>query len=163
MFDEKEFRDALGCFATGVTILTAGDDPETACAMTINAFSAVSLDPPLVLVCIKNMSHTLNVTDEFGKFAVHIVTSEQKETALACARNSADNRPAIDLVMSDNGIPVLENHLARFECTVESTHQAGDHRILMGRVIDFSKAGTHVMPLTFFRGQLGQFEHSPQL
>ncbi len=158
MIDQRELRDALGCFATGVTILTTGENTSSACAMTINAFSAVSLDPPLVLVCIKNDSYTLGVAEDMGKFAVHIVASDQKEVALACAKNGQQEGPAISLSMSDNNIPTLDHFLARFECELESNIQAGDHRILMGRVIDFTTAEKHVMPLTFFRGQLGEFQ-----
>lgn len=152
--DPGELRSALGEFATGVTVVTAGGD--TAHGMTANAFTSVSLDPPLVLVCVKNDARLNDCIAETGFFGVSILAQGQGEVA----RHFADsNRPPGDEQFERfdchrgevTGSPLVGASLAWFECCVAAVIPGGDHAIYLGRVLDFSATSAE-KPLAFFEG-----------
>lgn len=158
MFDQQAFRDALGCFLSGVTIVTAGTTPDDFTGLTANAFTAVSLDPPMVLVCVDNGSRSLPLLRAAGKFAVHIATRDQKDAALTFASKSGDKAAGFTPTVTENGIAVLPDALARFECELVHDYAGGDHRILVGRVLAFEANADRDGPLTYYCGQLGVFD-----
>lgn len=150
-----EFREAMGCFASGVTVVTAGTEAGEVAGLTANAFTSVSLDPPLILVCIKQRSCSADVLRRAGRFAVHVLRSDQAEAARAFARPAGDKLGAMALTWSRHDIPIMESCLVRLECSLEAEYDGGDHGIFLGRVLALDMAPPPHQPLTYFRGQLG--------
>lgn len=149
-FDAMEFRRALGSFLTGVTIVTTiGSDGEPR-GFTANSFTSVSLDPPLVLVCIAKKAHSHPVFSASKGFAVNILSEEQKAASGIFASKAADKFDAVEWHAGSTASPMIDNSVAAFDCDMEQLIDAGDHSILIGRVRDFFHNGAQ--PLGFCRG-----------
>ena len=149
----REFRNALGCFATGVTVVTTqtGDGP---LGMTANSFSSLSLEPPLVLWAPAKSSSRFGHFSKAQHFAIHIMAENQHDLARHFAQTGG-GFDAFDWSTSDVGVPILKGCLARFECHLAATHDAGDHAILVGHV---DKAACRSgKGLIFKQGQYGGF------
>ncbi|WP_240453872.1 flavin reductase family protein [Chachezhania antarctica] len=149
----KAFREALGCFGTGVTIVTALNHGAPV-AMTANSFSAVSLDPPLVLWCPARKSQRHDWMVEAQHFSIHVVAEDQEDLAARFAR-TGDDFDGVDWVKGPEGVPHLAGCLARFDCHRHAVHDGGDHSIIVGHVAHAAyRAG---QGLIFKRGQYGGF------
>ena len=149
----RDLRDALGCFATGVTVVTTRG-PSGPLGITANSFSSVSLDPPLVLWSPAKASRRHDTFRDAASFAIHVLAADQHDVAMAFVRDAAPfDRVAARNVSS--GIPLLEGCLALFECRLFAAHDAGDHTIILGEVI--SAETREGEPLVFARGQYGRF------
>ena len=149
----RDFRDALGRFATGVTVVTAAS-PEGPVGMTANSFASVSLDPALVLWSPARASRRFGAFEAAERFAIHILGAEQEHLCRAFARNSA-TFDGIDWEADDDGVPILAGCLARFDCARHAAHDGGDHLIIVGRVL--SAAAREGAPLVFSAGAYGRF------
>jgi 3-hydroxy-9,10-secoandrosta-1,3,5(10)-triene-9,17-dione monooxygenase reductase component len=150
--DAREFRNALGNFATGVTIITArGADGELV-GITANSFNSVSLDPPLILWSLDRSSASLKVIEAASHFCVHILSDQQSEECMTFAKSGADKFAERDFGEGLGGAPILDGCLARFECRNVVHHDGGDHVIIVGEVERFDT--NEGDPLIFFRGQL---------
>lgn len=128
----RDFRDALGCFATGVTVVTAASETG-GIGMTANSFSSISLTPPLVLWSPSKTSLRYPYFEAAERFAIHVMRADQKDLALEFAKRG----DAFDLVansLSPAGVPLIDDCLVRFECVTEAIHDGGDHAIQVGRV-----------------------------
>lgn len=132
--DADAFRSALGQFASGVTIVTTLDAAGTPLGLTVSSFCSVSLDPPLVLVCIDLRSEANTGFRESGRFGVSILAEGQRDLSDRFAWGGATKFDPAHLTMGATGVPLLTGALARLECTVVSTHDEGDHRVYVGRV-----------------------------
>jgi flavin reductase (DIM6/NTAB) family NADH-FMN oxidoreductase RutF len=154
-----DFRRVLGHFATGVTILTTCDNDARATGLTASAFSSVSLDPPLVLICVDHKSQSYPALRERGCFAVNILSVEQQAISRRCASSRLDKFDEVPHTISDLGLPLIEGAIAHLECTTVSTHVEGDHTIFVGRV-ERAQVGTGE-PLLYFRGQYQQLASPP--
>ncbi len=152
---QRLFRDGLGRFASGVTIVTAST-PGGMIGMTANSFSSVSMDPPLVLWCPAKTSSRFEFFAAASHFAIHVLSEDQQEIALAFAR-SASAFEGLDVTNNDHGVPVFRDCLARFECQTHALHDAGDHAIMVGRVV--SAAFREGDPLIFSQGRFRQFDN----
>jgi len=132
--EERAFRDTLGRFPTGVTVVTASG-PSGPAGLTTNAFSSLSLDPPLVLVCFERGSRTLPVVRETGRFAINILRAGQEGLAqvFASKRVHAEKFASVTHTV-DHGVPVLDDALAWMVCDLEALHPGGDHEIGVGAV-----------------------------
>ena len=152
--DERAFRDALGRFASGVTIVTARGAQGGPVGMTANSFASVSLDPPLVLWSVDRASHRFPVFAEAPAFAIHVLAEHQRDTALAFARDARafDGHPWWP---NAQGVPVLDDTLARFECRTHAVHDGGDHAIVVGYVERAKLADG--APLVWSDGDFGRF------
>ena len=140
--DARSFRQVMGRFPTGVTVVTARDGEGAPVGLTVNAFTSVSLDPPLVLVCIDHASGSHDRLLSAGSFAVNILSAAQGAVARRFASKPSMGRfEGIAWQPGPGGAPVLEGVSAWLECTREVAHQAGDHTILLGRV-DAAGVGT---------------------
>ncbi|MDA8586807.1 flavin reductase family protein [Rhodobacteraceae bacterium] len=149
--DPRELRDVLGCFATGVCVVTSVGDEGRPVGMTINSFSSVSLDPPLILWSIGLSAPSRQAYDSHGCFAINIMGEDAKDTTMNFARPSDDKFAGIDWKPGHNGVPVLNEAMAVLECTVEDQIISGDHEIFIGRVVQLDQnAGD---PLLFHKGQ----------
>ena len=148
-----DFRNALACFATGVTVITTRTDIGPV-GITANSFSSVSLDPPLVLWSPAKSSKRHDAFVRAGHFAIHVLGHEQSDVGHAFVRDgNAFNR--FDTVVGEAGVPLIEGCLVRFECTQYAAHDAGDHTVVIGEV---TRAVTRPgEPLLFVRSQYGRF------
>lgn len=149
----REFRDALGCFATGVTIVTAQTESGPI-GMTANSFSSLSLDPPLVLWSPAKTSMRFPHFANAQHFAIHVMHANQKPVAQAFAKQG-DCFSQVDWASNAHGVPVLQNCLSVFECRQVALHDAGDHAIIVGQVENATLRSGE--PLVFVRGSFGQF------
>lgn len=151
--EAREFRNTLGHFATGVTVITTTLGEEFI-GMTANAFSSLSIDPPLILVCIDKRANTMKALKENHPFVVNILQEEQQKLSSIFATRSIDKFSHAPYSISEAGVPILDNNLATIECTVHNILEGGDHYIVTGLVTNASYNET-MQPLLFFRGQLG--------
>ncbi len=150
---QRAFRDALGQFATGVTIVTT-QTAEGPLAITANSFASLSLDPPLVLWSPARASNRFVPFTECDSYSIHVLAEDQGDLCHAVAR---DGRALGDDILSEgaHGAPVLETALARYDCIRHAVHDGGDHAIVVGRVTQVTqRTGS---PLLFLNGQLGGF------
>jgi 3-hydroxy-9,10-secoandrosta-1,3,5(10)-triene-9,17-dione monooxygenase reductase component len=147
----------MGHFATGVTIVTAldGDEPV---GLTAQSFTSLSLEPPLILFCPGKTSSTWPRIEKAGSFCVNILGEAQEAICRTFAASGTDKFAGVVSTPSDKtGAPVLDDVLAWVDCTLEAVHDAGDHLIVVGRVVDLS-VEQEGKPLLFYRGGFGTFE-----
>ena len=150
--DARTLRDALGCFATGVTIVTARDAGGAPVGLTANSFTSLSLDPPLLLVCIANGSGSAATLRGAAHFAVNVLQIGQQPVSSRFATQGADRFAHTDWVPGETGVPLIAGSLAAFVCAREAVHAGGDHFILVGRVAR-ARFEPHRDPLLYFRGR----------
>jgi len=148
-----EFRQAMGHFATGVTVVTSVGDDGGPVGTTASAVTSLSLDPPLVLVCFDRTSETLRAIRSHGAFVVNVLAARQQHLSanfarrgLAAAWDGVRHRPG------PTGSPRLHGVLAALECTVENRLPGGDHEIVVGRVQDVEIGDEAAAPLLYWRG-----------
>jgi len=154
MSNNKAFRDCLGKFATGVTVVTCTDAAGTPCGITANSFSSVSLEPPLILWNIAKVSNSLRAFLDAECFAVNVLAAEQKAVSTHFARSDHTLFDDVEYDLSDSGVPLLPGTLATFECRTHQVHDSGDHYIIIGEVTAFSAGDGD--PLLFFGGAYGR-------
>jgi flavin reductase (DIM6/NTAB) family NADH-FMN oxidoreductase RutF len=152
---QRRFRDALGRFASGVTVVTAAT-PEGGIGMTANSFSSVSMDPPLVLWCPARGSGRYPVFAAARHFAIHVLADHQEDLAMAFARSGAAFA-GLDVQVNSHGVPLIGDCLARFECDTHAQHDGGDHAIMVGQVR--RAALTEGAPLVFSQGKFRRFDN----
>jgi flavin reductase (DIM6/NTAB) family NADH-FMN oxidoreductase RutF/pimeloyl-ACP methyl ester carboxylesterase len=150
--DARTFRDALGCFATGVTVVTAIGADGLPIGLTANSFTSVSLDPPLLLVCIANNAGSAPALREAERFAVNVLQIGQQPTSNRFAGKGEDRFAATPWEVGEFGTPVLTGSLGSFECESQDIHDGGDHFILVGRVLK-AIFEPRRDPLLYFRGK----------
>ena len=150
-FDSREFRNALGRFATGVCLITAVNDRGEALAMTANSFSSVSLEPPLVLWSLQNNSEVYDTFASPRYFAINILSAEQQEHSSLYARKGDHVIAPEHFTQGRHGAPIISDALVSFECELEATHEGGDHLIIVGRVVYMCQRDSGD-PLLFYCG-----------
>ena len=151
IFNLREFRNTLGRFATGVTVVTALENGETH-GMTANAFVSVSLDPPLVLVSLDNRSHMHRILPSAGQYGISVLAEDQR--ALGDHFAGCANEPVHVSFVSRVGMPLLDGAVAYFVVRLVATHLAGDHTLYVGKVEHFESRGDK--PLLFYAGSYQQ-------
>jgi len=150
-FDSRTFRAALGCFATGITVVTSvGLDGEYL-GFTANSFNSVSLDPPLVLFSLDRGAYSLKAFEAAGVFAINILSEGQQAVSVAFARALSNKWDGIRTEVWETGSPILLDALASFDCQTTSMHDGGDHVIFVGRVLRL-RAVADGRPLLYYRG-----------
>jgi flavin reductase (DIM6/NTAB) family NADH-FMN oxidoreductase RutF/pimeloyl-ACP methyl ester carboxylesterase len=150
--DARTFRDALGCFATGVTVVTAIGADGVPIGLTANSFTSVSLYPPLLLVCIANNAGSAPALREAKRFAVNVLQIGQQPTSNRFAGKGEDRFATTPWEVGEYGTPVLTGSLSSFECESQDIHDGGDHFILVGRVLK-AIFEPRRDPLLYFRGK----------
>ncbi len=133
-FSSREFRDALGNFATGVCIITANPEGWAPFGMTVNSFASVSLDPPLLLWSLQNDSEMYAAWAKANRFAVNILRADQQELSTQYAKKGDHVLSDTHFEIGAGGTPVLPQTMVSMECEVEARYPGGDHVILVGRV-----------------------------
>jgi flavin reductase (DIM6/NTAB) family NADH-FMN oxidoreductase RutF len=150
--DAATFRHALGRFPSGVTVVTVRDDGGRDYGMTVSAFASVSLEPPLVLVCIGDDATIAGAVEAAGHFAVSVLADDQAALAQRFADSDADRFAGTAVVRGVTGLALLEGAVAQLECAIIARHRGGDHTIVVGEVL----AATAVedgRPLIYQRGE----------
>lgn len=153
--DPALFRRVLGCHATGIAAITAFDAGDVPVGMAVTSFTSVSLDPPMVAFCPDRKSSTWPRIEAAGKFAVNLLAEGQGDACRAFAARGADKFAGIAWRKSQHGVPVLEGALASIECAVHKVIEAGDHYLVLGRVLALD-ADDALAPLLFFRSSYAQ-------
>ena len=150
--NNKNLRNVLSKFATGVTIVSTIDDDGKPVGMTVNSFTSVSLDPPLVLWNIGINQPSYDIFLNAKGYSVSILSKDQRDICNLFS-SSVDNKfNNIDFVLSDNGFPIIQKSLAWFDCLKWKNYPGGDHQILVGEVINFHANEND--PLIFWNGSL---------
>ena len=150
--NNKNLRNVLSKFATGVTIVSTIDDDGKPVGMTVNSFTSVSLDPPLVLWNIGINQPSYDIFLNAKGYSVSILSKNQRDICNLFS-SSVDNKfNNIDFVLSDNGFPIIQKSLAWFDCLKWNNYPGGDHQILVGEVINFQANEND--PLIFWNGSL---------
>jgi 3-hydroxy-9,10-secoandrosta-1,3,5(10)-triene-9,17-dione monooxygenase reductase component len=154
--DSATLRTVGGHFATGVTIVTAreGDEPV---GMACNSFTTVSLDPPLVLFCAMSSSSTWPRMKDAPGFAINVLSEDDEALCRVFATKDVDRFAAVTHRRAATGAPILNDALAYIDCVPEAQHDAGDHVIVVLRVVELGYA-SEGKPLLFYRGGYGHFE-----
>ncbi len=150
--DARTLRDALGCFATGITVVTTICPDGTPIGLTANSFTSVSLDPPLLLVCIANTAGSALLLREAEHFAVNVLQIGQQPASNRFAGKGEDRFALTDWSPGETGVPLLAGSLGSFECRRDAVHDGGDHFILIGEVVR-AQFEPRRDPLLYFRGK----------
>ena len=149
--DPRTLRGALGCFATGVTVVTCLNADGDPAGLTVNSFTSVSLDPPLLLVCLAKNAASATALTEASHFAVNVLQTGQQPASIRFSTRDEDRFGATPWSCGEAGAPILKDSLGVFECERFAVHDGGDHHILIGEVVKASFDGG-LDPLLYFRG-----------
>ncbi|MDZ4791533.1 MAG: flavin reductase family protein [Hyphomicrobiales bacterium] len=150
--DHRDFRNALGFFTTGVTIITAVGIKGQFLGITANSFSSVSLSPPLILFSLDRRALSLADFLSTGHFAVNVLSADQKDLSSRFAKPMADKWTGVEYEIWDHGCPIIKGSHAVFECSIANTYAGGDHVILVGEVQRY-EVNQRLDPLVYYRGQ----------
>ena len=160
-FSSRDFRNALGCFATGIAVMTTCDPDGRLVGITVNSFASVSLDPPLVSFCLDRNALSLDSFLGSPHFGVNVLSEEQEPLSAAFARSSAgDKFVGVPYEIGATGCPLLPDSLSHLECVREAAHLAGDHLIVIGRVVRLAQRAEG-RPLLYFRGRYAKLGEVP--
>lgn len=154
--DSATFRHVLGHYPTGVCVVTAMGPEGEGMGMVVGSFTSVSLDPPLVAFFPAKSSTSWPPIAAVGKFCVNVLTNEQQALCSQFAARGGDKFAGVSHRASANGSPILDGGLAWIDCALDAVHDAGDHYIVVGRVLGLGVEATG-RPLLFFQGTYGQF------
>jgi flavin reductase (DIM6/NTAB) family NADH-FMN oxidoreductase RutF len=153
--DPRDFRNALGTYATGVTIITAAAPDGKPYGLTCNSFASVSLNPPLVLWSLVVYSSSLTIFQNASHFTVNVLGASQQALASKFAKSSDDKFTGVDWTPGLGKAPVLAESVANFQCRSVNRYYGGDHVIFLGAVEAYTYNATE--PLLFARGAFGRF------
>lgn len=156
-FSERDFRDCVGCFATGVTVITIKCDEEKYRGITINSFASVSLNPPLVLFSLDKAAHSYEPFINSDVFNINILSEKQQEVSEEFATPSVVDWDKIDYSLGENDSPLLTGSIAYIECEKYQEFDGGDHTIFVGRVAKLKKVSNE-KPLLYFHGNYAQID-----
>ncbi len=151
--DPRVFRDTLGHYASGITIISGVDD-DGPIGFTCQSFYSVSTEPPLVSFSVMTNSTTYPRVRETGRFAVNVLAHDQHTVSNQFARKGTDKWAGIDWTPTDAGNPVIDGTLMWLDCDIWAEYEAGDHYIVIGQVNEMSPASWHKEePLLYFKGK----------
>jgi flavin reductase (DIM6/NTAB) family NADH-FMN oxidoreductase RutF len=152
------FRRACGQFATGIAILTTCDASGQPHGMTINSFTSLSLDPPLVMAAIARTSTLLSIFEDATHYAINILAADQRELSDRFARRIESRFDGIEWACREHGSPLFPGSLATLECRVAQVVNAGDHRVFIGEVQSAHIEEGSPQPLLYFRGRYSEID-----
>ncbi|MCH5486033.1 flavin reductase family protein [Pseudomonas syringae] len=155
MIEPGIYKEVMASFPSGVTIVTTLDPEGNLVGITASAFSALSIDPALVLFCPNYESDTYPVLRDSRKFAIHLLSADQQTEAYAFASKGKDKTKGIEWQLSELGNPLLGNSTAIIECELWREYDGGDHAIIVGQVKNLILPATPVTPMVYHRGKMG--------
>jgi flavin reductase (DIM6/NTAB) family NADH-FMN oxidoreductase RutF len=159
--DSSDFRRAMGAFPTGVAIVTARDEAGDPVGLTVNSLTSVSLDPVLLLICLDHGAESHGAIVGGGRFAVNLLPRSAEQVSNRFASRNREGRWAgLEWEPGATGSPLLADAVAHFDCVVHQTHEAGDHTIVVGRVV--TCAAREGDPLVYHRGRYAALEKTPE-
>jgi len=151
-FDSRAFRNALGCFATGITVVTTIAPDGAPIGVTVNSFSSVSLEPPLVQFCLGRAAMSFEAFTTAPSFAINILADDQADLSVRFSKRDLQERwEGVGVERWDSGVPILSGCLANLECDREHVYEGGDHVLILGRVRRLTSTAEG-KPLLYFRG-----------
>jgi 3-hydroxy-9,10-secoandrosta-1,3,5(10)-triene-9,17-dione monooxygenase reductase component len=133
-FDQKDFRKIMGTFATGITVVTTMHDNSVPIGITVNSFTSVSLDPPLILWCLANDADSYDIFANCPNFAVNVLHQEQEDLSQIFSTKNSSKFENLEWETGEFGAPILKDCLSYFQCETEIAYSGGDHIILLGHV-----------------------------
>lgn len=160
-FDRRDFRRALGQFATGVTVVTAQAKNGRPVGLTVNSFASVSLDPPLVLWSLSREATDFEELNEAGHFAVNVLSARQHHLSRQFSTTLPEKFAGVEYEMAANGSPLLKSATAHFICRVIKRMEGGDHVIILGEVEEYRWHEGE--PLVFHSGRYHVTTRHPEL
>lgn len=147
---ETDFRTVLGSFASGLTVVAALDADGAPAGLACQSFSSLSLDPPLVLVCVGRNSSSWPRVAATGRFGISVLAADQQEVCTALGRKSHEKFQNVPWYATEHGTVHIDGALAFIDCSIHAIHEAGDHLVVIGEVLDMS-ARHDGAPLLYFR------------
>ena len=153
----QELRRVMGHFATGVTVITTMDKEGTPFGLTANAFSSLSLDPPLALICIDKGVQCYRCFEESRIFAVNILSEDQEKISRRFATKGIEKFAGLKWHKGRHGTALLDGAMGHIECKVVQSYEGGDHTIYVGEIVSAAASGDH--PLIFFKGKYRRLRH----
>jgi flavin reductase (DIM6/NTAB) family NADH-FMN oxidoreductase RutF len=155
MIDANAYKNVMGSFPSGVTVITTLNDDGEVVGLTASAFSSLSMDPPLVLFCPNYSSDSYPTLIKNKRFAIHLLSGTQQSEAYAFARKGKDKAAGIEWTLSELGNPLLANATAIIECELWREYEGGDHAIMVGAVKNLILAAQPASPMVYCRGKMG--------
>ncbi len=149
----EEFKACFRLWPTGVSVVTTRDPEGRPYGVTMNSVTSVSLEPPLLLMCLRNDSETLAAMRGSGVFCINFLAREQEEISRRFAHRRPDKFQGVPTYNGRLGAPVLEGVLAALECRVEEVYPGGDHQIVLGELVHGTRHNADASPLIYFDGQ----------
>lgn len=156
MIDTAKFRQVLGNYPTGVCAITAITDEGEHAAMVVGSFTSVSLDPPLVGFFPDRRSSTWPRIEKAGRFCVNVLGADQRDLCRQLSAAGGDKYADVGFTLSENGSPILDSAIAWIDCAIENVVEAGDHFLVLGRVLSL-EVRRDADPMLFFKGRYGGF------
>jgi flavin reductase (DIM6/NTAB) family NADH-FMN oxidoreductase RutF len=150
--DPRAFRDCLGCFVTGVTVVTSVSKAGEHVGLTVNSFNSVSLDPPMVLFSLDRQAQSLPVLETAGRFAVSVLSNHQEAVSNRFARRDTDKWDGTAFRVGETGCRLIEGAMASFDCRTYAQHDGGDHVIFVGEVLAMA-VDPAKQPLVYYKGR----------
>ena len=148
-----EFRKSCALWCTGVSIVTSTDSEGQDYGLTLNSVTSVSIDPPLMLICLDVGSGTLHAAKTKGAFCINILSASQRELAIRFAEKNSDKFASLHTKRGMLDVPVLTGCVVAFECEIEAVYPGGDHKIVVGQLKNIIEGKKSVKPLLFINGQ----------
>ena len=149
----SEFRKSCALWCTGVSIVTSTGADDRDCGLTLNSVTSVSVDPPLMLICLDNVSRTLEAVKAKGAFCINILASNQKELSERFAQFNVDKFDGLRSTRGLLDVPILAGCLVAFECKVDAIYPGGDHQIIVGHLKNIIEGKGAAKPLMFINGE----------
>jgi flavin reductase (DIM6/NTAB) family NADH-FMN oxidoreductase RutF len=159
-FDERQFRDTLAQYATGVTIVCARASGDRYVGFTANSFASVSLNPPLILWSLSRRSTSLAAVESAQRYAVNVLAAGQVELARRFSRPHADRFATVPFRLGWSESPLIDGCLAWLECRHHARHRVGDHELFIGEVVTLER--TRGQPLVFHQGRFATTRDGPE-
>ena len=150
--DQREYRNAVGCFATGVTIVTTLDIDGDRIGITANSFTSLSLNPPLVLFCVDAKISSFEAFESCRHFNINVLTENQMDMSNNFARSNEDKWDGVEHGSGENGCPVFDGSVAVLECDKHAMYEGGDHLIMVGQVTKMTYQAGGCRPLLYYKG-----------
>ena len=157
-WDKRDLRNALGSYGTGVTVVTSGNSKSRLVGVTANSFTSVSLDPPIVLWSLVSTSPSLEVFDQSGRFVINVLALHQIDLSKQFSKTLADKFAGVEYQEGLDGLPIIQNCVATFECKTIQRTVVGDHVLFLGQVENYVYESK--TPLLFCQGNYVQVEEA---
>jgi flavin reductase (DIM6/NTAB) family NADH-FMN oxidoreductase RutF len=155
--DQTTFRRVLGHFATGITVVTGLTENKTPVGLTVNAFTSLSLSPPLVLFCLDKRTARINAFDKGNGFALNMLNKDQQDLSVIFSTKVEDRFARVEHTFWDTGVPILTGCLANLECKIDAIYDGGDHLIIVGLVGRLHQSDNS-SPLIYFNGDYAEIK-----